>query len=353
MKKIDKSIEIVRSSIIGLSSMSQKSCNAAFDVLSSHYSTVKIVAIDNLLDLEVLVLRKPDLVFLGMEFIPVDPSLVDRDQNKIWITTYLDENGITYTGSPQPAHELQRDKPSAKQRVLDSGLVTSPFLVIKQGEIIDRNNMTLKYPLFIKPRDRGGGVGIDSNSVAYNFEQLIAKVRSIASSLQSDAIIEEYLPGREFSVAILKDVSSADYNVMPIELIAPKDRNGVRMLSNKVKTSDTEQIVEVNDEKIRAKVNAIALGVFYALGARDYGRIDIRLDENGKPNFLEANLIPSLINGYGSFPRACIINSNISYESMIMKIAELGLSNSRDIIEDLIVAAPIDNSVLATREAVA
>jgi len=72
------------------------------------------------------------------------------------------------------------------------------------------------------------------------------------------------------------------------------------------------------------------------LGARDYGRIDIRLDATGTPHFLEANLIPSLISGYGSFPKACVMNIGLEYEPMIMRIANLGLSRNIDDFETMV-----------------
>ena len=325
MLKIKKDIEIVRSNTAGLSSLSQESSDAIFKVLSDHFTCVKSCAVDNLIDLESLVSRKPDLVFLGLEFIPIFLGAGNQNANRIWVTKYLEDNGITSTGSSQNALQLQRNKALAKQCVIDANLMTSPFCIIKQGQKPNKDYMPLTYPLFIKPLDRGGGLGIDSNSVAYNFEQLVSKVRSIASTFQSDSIIEEYLPGREFSVAILKDENAESYSVMPIELIAPKDKYGIRILSDKVKNANVEQAVEVIEGDIKRRVTALALNVFNALGARDYGRIDIRLDKNDNPHFLEANLIPSLISGYGSFPKACLLNAGISHESMIVNIAKLGL----------------------------
>jgi D-alanine-D-alanine ligase len=347
MVKSNKHFEIVRSTASGLSSMGQKSCDSIFAVLSKHYTKVGVTVVNNLSDLEALVACKPDLVFLGMECIPVNPLLGVTDPDKIWITKYLDENGIAYTGSNQSAHQLERNKPIAKQRVLDAGLRTSAFCVIKQNQLLGRNDISLAYPLFIKPSDRGGGLGIDSDSVVYNFEQLLSKVHSITTELRADSLIEEYLPGREFSVAVLKDEHPKGFLVMPIELVAPPDEDGARLLSGHVKSSNTEQALEVTDKVVKSKVSALALDVFYALGARDYGRIDIRLDTTGVPHFLEANLIPSLISGYGSFPKACVLNIGLEYESMILRIAKLGLARNVNDIEDVL--APPTVSVSSPR----
>jgi D-alanine-D-alanine ligase len=344
MIKINMRIEIVRSTTQGLSYMSQESCDAILAVLTRHYAWVRISVVNNLSDLETIVARDPDLVFLGMESIPVNPNLGRKDPSRIWLTTYFDERDIACTGSNQIAHELQRNKPLAKQRALDAGLKTAPFCVIKQNHSPASHDIALTFPLFVKPANRGGGLGINSDSLAYNFEQLFSKVHSIAN-LQSDTLIEEYLPGREFSVAILKDEHSAEFSVMPIELIAPLDKNKQRILSAKVKSSNAEQAIEITDRVIKFKVTTLALDVFYALGARDYGRIDIRLDKYGAAHFLEANLIPSLISGYGSFPKACMINNNLDYESMIIRIARLGLARRVEYIEGAVELSPTINSV--------
>lgn len=333
MLKQLKHIEIVCATEPGLSSMSPPSRKAISDTLSKHYSKVGISIVNNLSDLRALIALRPDLVFLGMKFIPTDPTLGHLDPNKIWITEYLDEENIAYTGSNQLAHNLELHKHLAKQRVLDAGLASSAFSVANQNTLLVQEDIKLRFPVFIKPTSRGGGLGIDSSSVAYNFAQLRSKVKSLFVDLGSDSLIEEYLTGREFSVAILKDINSSDYSVMPLELVAPVDERGARLLSAEVKSADTESFLEVTDTSIKAKISTLAINVFHALGARDYGRIDIRLDQYGTPHFLEANLLPSLINGYGNFPKACLLNIGLGYEPMILDIVELALYRSNKSID--------------------
>jgi D-alanine-D-alanine ligase len=316
--------------------MSQVSCDAVLAVLAKNFSSVRVSAINNLSDLEYLVERDPDLVFLGMEFIPEDPAMGLIDPHKIWLSDYLDARAIAYTGSSQSAHELERNKPLAKQYILNAGLRTPAFCVIKQDRSITGHDILPAFPLFVKPTNRGGGLGIDSESVVRNFDQLRIKVEAIAAKFKTDTLVEEYLPGREFSVAILKDEDSTEFLVMPIELIAPPDSSGVRLLSSQVKSSNSEQVLQVMDEVIKSKITKLALSAFSALGARDYGRIDIRLDAAGMPHFLEANLIPSLISGYGSFPKACMVNIGLNYEPMILRIARLGLNRINKVSDDVL-----------------
>ncbi len=312
--KINKHIVIVRSSVGRLTSMGTRSSNAIYAVLAKHFSRVGVTTVDSYADLESLTALQPDLVFLGMKFVPAEAGT-----GKVWLSEYLDEQGIVYTGSARTAIELEFSKPKAKQHILDAGLETSPFLVVEQGNLLgDSSNM--EFPLFIKPTDRGGGTGIDKHSVANNFLELTAKIAMISNNLKSDSLVEEYLPGREFSVSILKDELSDKLIIMPLELIAPADASGARFLSQEVKSSDTEQAVEIFDPVLKHRVSLLAQKVFNSLGARDYGRIDIRLDKKGTPHFLEANLLPSLTSGYGNFPKSCALMLKLNHESMILHI---------------------------------
>jgi D-alanine-D-alanine ligase len=326
MIKSDKHIEIVRSTIKELSSMSQESCDSIIEVLTRHFTKVGVTIINKVVDLDVLIASQPDLVFLGMKFIPLHAALGIADPDKIWLSDVLDDHGIAYTGSDRISHELEFNKPAAKRRILEAGLKTPAYRVIKQNHVPDSKTIPLEFPLFVKPTNRGGGFGIDSASVVHDFTALRAKVQTTTTTLRSDVLVEEYLPGREFSVAILKSEYPSEYMVMPIELIAPLNEKGSRLLSNQVKSSNAEQAIAVTGTAVKFTVTSLAMSAFLALGARDYGRIDIRLDKTGTPYFLEANLIPSLISGYGSFPKALMLNIGLEYEPMIMRIAELALA---------------------------
>ncbi len=303
--------------------MSQPSCDALYMLLSKHYSNVGVTTVNDLQDLEGLTAMQPDVVFLGLQSIRDVSS--DKRDGKIWLSKYFDDRGIVYTGSNESAHKLEKDKSLAKKQVLSAGLNTAAYFVSEQNYPLLEVANTLKFPLFVKPTDRGGGLGINSLSVVRNFSQLQAKVLSIAEKHGSDSLIEEYLDGREFSVAIMRKQGTDNYFAMPLELIAPEDEFGSRLLSESVKSQDTETFTEILDLALKEKLATFAKEIFTALNARDYGRIDIRLDSEGEPQFLEANLIPSLLEFYGNFPKACMLNENIDYESMVLSIVALAL----------------------------
>lgn len=326
MLKVNKHIEIVSSSIIELSSMSKVSRDAVRAALGKYYDKVGISIVDNIADLEKLVAKSPDLVFLGMKSIPRTEG---HGGNRIWIADYLADRGIATTGSPSLAHKIEVNKPLAKKCLLHDGISTADYYVHRAGQLLTPEMIPIDYPIFVKPSDRGGGVGIDSDSVVNDFSELSEKVRSITANFKSNSLIESYLPGREFSVAILRDDSSeGGYMVMPIELIAPEAKAGIRVLGSETKEADTEVRKKITDTVIKESVSNLAINAFRSIGGRDYGRIDIRMDEFGVPQFLEANLIPSLIDNYGSFPKACALNVNLRYEDMLLRIVELGLKRA-------------------------
>jgi D-alanine-D-alanine ligase len=338
-KKINKYIEIVGSTNGRLNAMSWRSRLSVLAVLSEHYTKVAITIVDNMADLEKLVAKKPDLVVLGMKLILLDPSKGYDDSPKVWLPDYLEENNISYTGSETDALLTGYNKNMTKQRVMDAGLKSSPFFIstVKQPSF-DHN---LSFPLFVKPLNRGGSKGIDEHSVVTSETDLKSKILSIHNDNGSDAIIEEYLPGREFSVAVLEQLESDELLAMPIEIITPRDQRGNNFLSETIKKTDVEQVAAVADAPLKDAVNSLAMGAFRALGSRDYGRIDIRLDSNGLPSFIEANLMPGL-SDHGYLARCFYLNHQISYSDMILAIVALGLMRSYSAYQPAIPEDPVE-----------
>lgn len=328
MPKLPLRIEVVRTNSKGLSSMGTPSASAIVESLGQHYTHVVLTHINTEADLAALVARKPDLVFLGMNYILDDTEL----HAKIWLSDVLQKDGIRFTGSGKFASRLGLNKHLAKQRMIENGLQTSPYQIIpiEDEEIVTEGKLT--FPLFVKPTNKGGGQGIDHHSVVHTTEELQAKVASIHDTHLTDALVEEFLVGREFSVAIIEDELTGSLVAMPLELVAKKDINGERILGSALKLTNTTTILEVSDPTERTRLTAFAIDAFKALGAHDYGRIDIRCDKYGVLHFLEANLIPSLIDGYGSFPIAYALNLGLDYDTMLTHIVRLALNREQRIL---------------------
>jgi D-alanine-D-alanine ligase len=323
MTKINKHIEIVSSSSGVLSSMSRKSYDMVRAALSNYYEHVGVSLVSTEEDLERLVQKKPDLVFLGAKRIPKNGT----SNQYIWLSDFLDSKGIPYTGSTSNAHKLDHYKDRAKGAVKNAGLTTSNYFIASKGEFTEASQLALDFPLFIKPPRLGGGFGIDANSVVRNFSEFTKKVASLNDEFHSNSLVEEYLDGREFTVAVLQSPDRSHLHVLPIEMLPKQNALGDRVIDHAMKSSKEETAVAiVADGEVKTSVINLAKDVFIAIGGRDYGRIDIRLDKNNTPYFLEANLIPSIINGSGNFQKACLINIGLDYESMLLQIVELALT---------------------------
>lgn len=333
MLKIDKHIEIVRSSKTWLSSMSYISSEAILGVLKKKYVRVGVSIVDDLDGLKRLIDLKPDLVFLGMKYVlslDIDSSGLPK---KVWISEQLDISNINYTGSSKAAMKLEQDKALAKQHVLDSGLNTSPYSVVSKNSSLifdDIKEPGLAYPLFVKPLNKGGGQGVDMYSVVNNQKELSRKISSISNQQNCDSLVENYFAGREFSICILGGENNFKFLAMPLELIVKPDKNGSRMLSKKIKSADAESVLLIKDTVLNQVLENFGTEIFKAINARDYGRIDVRLDKYGMPQFLEANLVPSLIEDYGSFPKACNLSLKINYRMMINRIVDLAFLRAKD-----------------------
>ena len=307
-----------------MSAMSKTTRLSVLTTLQKKYTRVEISVVDTLQDLEALVAKKPDLVILGRRSIRLEPEEGDTGGSKLWLSDYLTENDIDFIGSGTSSLQLQLDKSAAKQHVLDAGLQSSAYFISTMKEPSFKHKLT--FPLFVKPTDRGHSKGIDEQSVVHTHAELQAKIISIHDGIKSDALVEEYLPGREFSVAVIEDADGG-HMAMPIEILSPTDENGYNFLSSAVKRADSEEVVYVADGTLKMTVNDLAIDVFKSLGARDYGRIDIRLDGHGAPCFIEANLTPGLSN-HGYLARCFFINEQIDYDDMIFAIVGLGFKRT-------------------------
>ena len=293
-------------------------------ILSSHYRHIRITQIDKLCDLEQMAARRPDLVFSGVKFFTFDGE-------DFWLNDFLDLHGIAYIASGKSALDNEHDKARAKAIVRRANVATAEFFLTAPGDHPTAESIPLSFPLFVKPVNGGDSRGVDANSVVHDFGGFQRKVQEIQERLNSSAMVETYLSGREYSVGIFEDASSGALRAMPIEIITEPNRNGDRILDYDVKKQDAETVAPVTDQTVRMQLNALAKAAFRALDGRSFGRIDIKMSQDGVPHFIEANLMPGLRKGY--FYRSCLLNLGMDYEAMILTIAENGLASRVDDLE--------------------
>ena len=324
--KQNKHIEIVISSLSGLNIMTPESSNEVSNILKKYFTDVGITVIKEEADLENLIKKKPDLVFLGVKYVGFTEDTKRRESpDKIWLSEYLESNGVNHTASKAIALKLEFNKILAKEVMQRNNINTAPFFIAKPGQYKKNEELPLRFPLFIKPVYEGNGKGIDQDSIVTNFSAFEKKVESIYKEFQSPSLVETYLSGREFTVGIFDEPLNKGKIAMPVELVTVPDNRGNRILSFEIKTKDVEQLISVQDSKEHERIAEFAKKAFIALGARDYGRIDIRMDENGVLFFLEANLLPGLNPHKSYFIKTCKITRQADYEEAILRIVETAL----------------------------
>ena len=322
--KINKSIEIVVVHNPGEKNFHQDNVgiileeNKVLKILSKRYADVLITKINTKKDLDRLLKRKPDLVFSGVKYF-------NFNNEKVWLNDCLEAYDIPYIASSKAALDNESDKNIAKKLMLKAKIKTADFFVTNQDEHENVSSIPLPFPLFIKPLKGGDSRGIDSNSVAYNFSSFKKKVLEIRTKHNLSSLVETYLPGKEYSVGIFQDSIKGTLRAMPIEIVVKKNINGQRILDFDVKKNDEEKVIAVTDVKIFKKLSKLAKEAFKALGGKSLGRIDIKMNDQGVPHFMEANLMPGLRKGY--FYRSCLLNLDMNYDDMIFNIANTGLSS--------------------------
>lgn len=270
-------------------------------------------------DLEKVSKRKPDLVVLAVKYIFIG------DNKNIWLADYFSKRAITYSGSSRNTLRFDSDKILAKIHLQKKGVSTAGFFTAFAGEFRRKDDLPIKYPLFLKPSGAANGNGIDEQSYVSSFDEFNRKIDSLKNLYNQPTLVEEYLSGREYTVAIMS-TKSGELLVSAVEIIPPKSKLGCRILSEKIKKGNTEILQKITDKDIKREINKMAFEVFIGLGVTGFARIDIKSDAKGQCRFMEVNLVPGMALGSSYFPEACRIELGLSYDQAVSHFIEYCLA---------------------------
>ena len=298
---------------------SLKACQSVLESINKLGHDVKLNVCKSLDDLAQVVNRKPDFVILAVKYISA-PNGSD-----IWLTDYFAEHEINYSGSTREVLKFDSDKVLAKKHLMKTGLKTANYFTAIPGQYKCEVDLPVAFPLFLKPLDAANGNGIDDLSLVTNFAEFESKTLSLYTAFNMPVLAEEYLDGREFSVAIIKTKDSK-LIVSPVEIIPPQSTNGLRILGEKAKKEDSEEMKKIEDQPMLNEVTNLAIDAYVRLGIWDFGRIDIKTNKRGDCYFMEANLVPGMTSGTSYFPLACEIANKLTYDEVIQLIVEKGIS---------------------------
>jgi D-alanine-D-alanine ligase len=222
---------------------------------------------------------------------------------------------IPHTGSGVLAEAICHHKPQTKMILMAHGVPTAPFQVF--GNADEPLKPDLRFPLIVKLASEGASMGLDYDSVVHNETDLRERVALLVNSYQQNALVEEYIDGREFTIAVMGNnpayalpvAEILFFGKVPIRLDEP-EREHFEMLKQATGQHDLE-FVEMESRSVAPadvapelaeRIQQTAIAAYNALGCLDWARVDMRMDGDGNLYVLEVNLEPGIAPEY-VFPR--------------------------------------------------
>jgi D-alanine-D-alanine ligase len=227
----------------------------------------------------------------------------------------LEMAGVPYTGSSPLGHTLALDKVITKILMIEAGVPTPAFRVHSgPGQSTDG----LRFPLVVKPRHESSSFGL---RLVNDRAELDAAVAAIVERYQQDALVEEYIAGREIAVGILGNNPGM---CLPLVEIDFSGRETAMMThDDKVHKSEQEPMricPAPVERELGERLRAISLATFRACHCRDYARVDIRIDQAGRPFVLEINSMASL--GWGGAYVLAARQAGMSFPELVCGIVD-------------------------------
>ena len=238
------------------------------------------------------------------------------------VPAILDQYKIPYVFSGPVIMGLSLNKHLAKLVVAASGVPVSPGRLIT--ELKDLEKCELNYPLFVKPVSEGTGKGITEKSLVHSTEELLKMTEWILTEFHQPALVEEYLPGREFTVGVVgyreEAIAIGGMEVMTINNLP----YSVEVKENYQNYCTYKPL----DPDIIEECKSVALRAWKALDAVDAGRIDLKADRNGNICFIEANPLAGLNPIHSDLPILARMYG-IEYQTLLEKIMTAALKRIR------------------------
>ena len=241
------------------------------------------------------------------------------------VPAVLDYLNIPYTGSDTFSLALALNKTLTKKILKAENIPTPNFQLFTKGtEVLDSD---LRFPLIVKPNCEGSAKGINKTNVVSNSADLAIKVQECINIYRQEALVEEFIEGKELTVGILENGKTRVLPILEIDFSNCK-KSGEYFYSWKMKEFQGNRELGLVpefycparlDKDIEEKVKDVALRTHRAVGCLDISRTDIRLDKNNVPYVLEINPLPGLDPKESNFPLMAYA-AGMKYEDLIEAI---------------------------------
>ena len=270
--------------------------------------------------------KKPDVIFNFVEIYKDRPRL---EMNMVGLYELL---GLTYTGAPALTLANCQSKFLTKKLLNYHGINTAKFQMFTT--MPGRLKLNVKYPVIVKPAFEDASVGIENESIVKNSKELKERLEYVFEYFKQPALIEEFVKGREFNVSVVGDlrpkvlpISEIDFSKMPDHLH--------NIVSYQAKWDPHHESYHKTipicpakiPKRLEKKLKETALKAFNVMGARDYARVDMRVNSDGEVFVLEVNPNPDLTEGAGFMRSASY--AGMSYGMALKKIVMLAYQRGK------------------------
>ena len=248
------------------------------------------------------------------------------------IPSMLEMLGLPYVGSSPSGHALALDKILTKIIWKNNNLPTPEFWVFNNA---NEDLSTVKYPVIVKPKMESVSFGL---KVVYNDYDLRKAINYIVTEFDQQALVEQFIRGREFCVGILGNSPVETFPVLEIDLEG--DPDAIQTVDDKKYKPKRKLCPAPISDELAERMQKLSIDAFMALNLRDFARVDIRLDEDDNIYLLEINSMASL-GETGSYPESAKV-AGYSYEALVNKM--LDVASVRYFANTLMTRLPGENT---------
>ncbi len=249
------------------------------------------------------------------------------------IPAMLEMLNIPYTGSDPLTLGICLDKSRAKEILSYYNIPTPKFAVI--SSLAELQMLSFPIPAMVKPLFEGSSKGIFNSSLVQTRTELFSQIENVLVKYEQPALIEEFLPGREFTVAMLGN--GDDLRVFPVVEIKfdslPQGVNPIYSFEAKWIWDQSDNPLEIFecpakiDSSVQKEIELVCKRAYNVLRCKDWSRIDVRLDKNGRANIIEINPLPGIlpkIEDNSCYPKAARA-AGLNYQEMLNAVLDAAL----------------------------
>jgi D-alanine-D-alanine ligase len=270
--------------------------------------------------------NRPDVIFNQCE------SFAENRENESNLAGLLELLNIPYTGASPDALSICKDKGLSKKILSFHDIKVPEFVVVPVDDIAMLQKSKMSFPAICKPVGLDSSEGISAASLVSNLKDCIGRVKFIHKHFECDAIVEEYIDGRELYVGLL---GSDKIKVLPPQELFFKKlpAKKPKMLTFTAKWNDNYRkkygidsgFAKNIDPKLQARLKKDCETIFKSLKLKGYARVDLRLNKNNEPVIIEVSPNPSIkkIDDFASAAK----RAGLSYGELLEEIIDLAMAS--------------------------